>query len=135
MTHISKALRKQIQDRANDCCEYCRKPNKISTYSYHIDHIIPLKHQGTSDSDNLAWSCFDCNVSKGRDIASYDDNATDLIPLFNPRKQLWEDHFNIRDTGQIIPLSAIGRVTVRVLDINAIDRVNTRNRLMQLGLW
>jgi hypothetical protein len=40
-----------------------------------------------------------------------------LIPLFNPRVHAWNDHFALSDVT-IVGVTAIGRTTVRVLNMN-----------------
>lgn len=81
MSRIPDHQREQIRQRAAGRCEYCRKPDLVSTYGYHVDHIVPIAHGGNSDLTNLAWACFECNVSKGRDVASYDPETQVLTPL------------------------------------------------------
>jgi 5-methylcytosine-specific restriction endonuclease McrA len=70
MSVISKTVREQVRQRAGMRCEYCRKPEGVSQFAHTIDHIIAVKHEGTSEFDNLAWACFQCNSTKGSDIAS-----------------------------------------------------------------
>lgn len=127
MSLVSKELRTLVRTRANERCEYCHKPDNVSNYSHHIDHIIPLKHEGASTADNLAWACFQCNTTKSSDVASYENGV--LTPLFNPRTQKWDDHFEL-DGAVINGKTAIGRVTVRTLQINHPDQIETRQRLI-----
>jgi CRISPR/Cas system Type II protein with McrA/HNH and RuvC-like nuclease domain len=55
---------------------------------FHLEHIFPFSHDGTSDFDNLAWACSDCNQFKGTNVASIDFETGNLIALFNPRTQI-----------------------------------------------
>jgi hypothetical protein len=76
----------------------------------------------------------ECNRRKGSDFASFDP-VTDLItPLFNPRRQNWEEHFQLED-ARIIPFSAEGRVTVFVLRLNDPIRVRVRYALIKAGRY
>ena len=34
----------------------------------HTEHIIPKKHSGSDDIDNLAVECIDCNLRKGSNL-------------------------------------------------------------------
>jgi hypothetical protein len=95
-----------------------------------LDHIVPLMREGTDKLDNLAWACFECNVMKGTNVASYENHV--LTPLFNPRGDRRGDHFDMIN-GVITGKSAVGRVTVRVLDMNALERVEVRQRLTRAG--
>lgn len=134
MSRITPEIRALVRERAASRCEYCHKPDAFGTYGYHVDHIVPLVHGGTSDSDNLAWACFECNVAKGRDIASYDRLTGLLTPLFHPRHDHWQDHFEF-DGPTLIAKTAIGRVTISVLRLNHPDLIETRMLLMEAGRW
>jgi hypothetical protein len=135
MSRVSQAIRQQVSQRANQRCEYCRKPEGVSQYSHHVDHIIALRHGGTSSLDNLAWACFQCNSTKTTDIASYDSETKQLTPLYNPRNQEWDDHFVVR--GSVIEgKTPVGRVTtVRILQMNHPDQVETREHLIKAKRW
>ena len=43
MTYIPEALRRQVTERAGECCEYCLLPQEFSLYSHEVDHIIAEK--------------------------------------------------------------------------------------------
>jgi hypothetical protein len=103
-------------------------------FPHEPDHIIAVKHGGASALDNLAWACFDCNRFKGSDIASRDTVSGILAPLFHPRMHIWSEHFRIKD-GQIIPLTAIGRVTTFLLKFNLPQRIEVHNTLAQTGRY
>ena len=134
MTSIPANLRGQVRQRAGARCEYCLKPEIGSAYPHHIEHIIARKHSGSSDPDNLAWACFQCNVAKGSDVASYDAETRELTPLYNPRKQRWHDHFELIDAS-IEGKTATGRVTARLLQINQPEQTEIRRLLIAAGEW
>jgi 5-methylcytosine-specific restriction endonuclease McrA len=71
MTYISARLREQARERAGQRCEYCRQPEGYGARGHQIDHIIPQKHGGETQADNLAWSCFQYNIMKGSEVAAY----------------------------------------------------------------
>lgn len=131
---INAKIRQQVQDRAGKRCEYCTRIEYRIGFSFHVDHIIPPLHNGTNDLDNLAWSCFHCNVFKGQNIASYDIETRDLTPLFNPRKDKWTEHFS-KDELHINSKTPIGEVTVRVLQMNHPEQIEIRELLQKLNLW
>ncbi len=134
MTYIPDATRDAVRQRAYHRCEYCGLPEGYSFYRHQIDHIIPLKHRGDSDVVNLALACFDCNNAKSSDVASYDEDTNQLTPLYNPRTQIWAEHF-VMENGIIKGKTAIGRVTVLTLNMNSVDQIATRNDLNQAGVW
>ena len=135
MTRVSERVRELVRERAKGRCEYCGKPEGVNTFSHQVDHIIPEKHTGTSEFDNLAWSCLRCNSTKASEIASYDVLTKLLTPLFNPRTQNWSDHFEMNEEAQIIGKTAIGRVTVRTLQLNHSKQLKSRRDLIETGLW
>jgi hypothetical protein len=128
-------MREQVRHRANGRCEYCGKPEGVNTYSYQVDHIIPEKHTGTSDFSNLAWACLRCNGTKASEIASYDVLTKQLTPLYNPRNQNWHDPFEMDEEAQIVGKTPIGRVTVRILQLNHPKQIRIRRDLIEAGLW
>lgn len=134
MTYIPDALRQQVIERAQGCCEYCRIHQDDSLYSHEVDHIIPEKHRGMTHEANLCLACIDCNRAKGSDFASFDPDSDDVALLFNPRRQVWHDHFRL-DGAVIAPLTATGRVTVFVLKLNAPMRVQARQILIDEGCY
>lgn len=134
-TYIPIEHRRFVQQRAMGRCEYCRVFESDSFAVYTIDHIIAEKHGGQTHPNNLAYSCLICNQYKGTDVASYDPDTGQLTPLFNPRQEDWGNHFRIAATGQVIPLTAIGRVTTRLLQWNRPERIKERQLLIQEGLF
>jgi len=123
-TKIPDALRHAVMVRANECCEYCGKP-QVSFFPHEVDHVIAQKHRGKTTLDNLAFACFECNRYKGSDVGSYDPETDQLTPLFNPRRQKWNAHFRF-DNGFIIPLTPEGRVTINLLRLNDPSRLQER---------
>lgn len=134
MSRIPKHVREQVKGRAEQRCEYCCKPEGISPYPHHIDHIISRKHGGSSELDNLAWACFQCNTAKSSDIASYDATTCAITPLYHPRQQKWNDHFEF-DGAIIVGKTPFGRATIQALKMNEPEEVDFRASLMRAGLW
>ncbi|HHP7231718.1 MAG TPA: HNH endonuclease [Xenococcaceae cyanobacterium] len=132
-SYIPTAIRRVVRERANYCCEYCLVPEAFTFASHEIDHIIARKHGGKTTAENLALSCTICNQHKGSDLASIDPETNELTPLYNPRKYNWQEHFKIQD-NQIIPLTAEGRVKVRLLQFNLQERIEERKLLIEAGI-
>ena len=137
MTYISAALRREVIQRAHNCCEYCRVSEEDRLWSYEVDHIIAEKHGGPTTPDNLSWSCYLCNGYKGSDIGSIDwEGSGKLTPLFNPRQQIREEHFQLdTEQGYLHPLTAEGRVTIFLLRLNSDDHVKSRLLLIEAGRY
>lgn len=125
---VSDRLRAQVARRARYRCEYCGLPERFAGHRHEVDHVVPRQHGGVTDLANLAFACLRCNRCKGPNVGSYDDENGDLVPLFHPRSQTWSDHFR-RSGSLIVPLTAVGRVTVRVLHLNSVERLAERGLL------
>jgi hypothetical protein len=124
---MDAATRNLVRRRAGDRCEYCRLHQDQSPLaSLQLEHIRPRKHNGTDDLDNLALACIDCNLHKGTNVAGYDSQTGTLTELFNPRRQVWSEHFEWRGL-EIRGLTAVGRTTVAMLDLNGQDRLELRS--------
>lgn len=68
---------------------------------------------------NLALACRSCNLRKGAGRRARDPEAGQVVPLFNPRKDAWDEHFQISlETFEMEGLTAIGRATARRLGMN-----------------
>lgn len=132
-TYIAPDLRKLVYERADARCEYCLLPEVAVFAPHELDHIIARKHGGQSTAANLALSCSLCNRYKGSDLTSIDPKTGEIAPLFHPRQQNWSNHFRL-EKAHIVPLTATGRVTVRLLQLNKSDRVAERELLVKAGL-
>ena len=108
-------------------------PQHLDETTFEIDHILAKKHHGLTVANNLALSCFQCNSSKGSDIASRDEVTRKLTPLFNPRRHKWERHFRW-EGPYLVGRTLIGRVTVDVLKVNSALRVELREQLLKEGV-
>lgn len=129
MTYVPASLRELVINRAGNRCEYCRYPQHTTLFAFEMEHIIAEKHGGQTNAENLALACPYCNRAKGTDLASLDPETGNLTPLFNPRTQVWSEHFML-DGASVVPLSAVGRVTVAILQMNAAGRVAERTELI-----
>ena len=134
MTYIPDVLRNLVYERASGRCEYCLLHERYTIKRHEVDHIYAEKHGGKTVEDNLGLSCFDCNRHKGSDLASLDPVNNEIVPLFHPRKDLWEAHFKL-DGAFIQPLTPQGRVTVRLLQMNSADRIDERALLITIGRY
>lgn len=130
-TYIPVRFRKLVYESASGGCEYCLMPEQLSLISFAIDHIIAEKHGGQTQSDNLALSCPLCNRYKGSDIASLDPQTGHLCALYNPRLDIWIEHFVFSSSALFSLLSAKGRVTSKILKLNQTERIVERRLLLE----
>jgi hypothetical protein len=109
-------------------------PQEHDPRPFHLDHIRPHKHHGTTSLENLSLSCAACSLFKGSNPAGYDPDTDTLCPLYNPRSQSWNDHFQW-DQAELKGLTPVGRTTIEVLRINEPLRIQHRKLLMELGVF
>lgn len=133
--YIADALAKLVSSRAGNRCEYCRILIEDTYFGGEIDHIRSLKHNGTSDPENLALACQPCNRNKGSDLGSISDSSGELVRFFNPRIDEWEEHLRVTRGGHIEALTDIGEVTARLFGFNGPERVLERRHLIELGRY
>jgi hypothetical protein len=131
---FSTALKKYIASRADYRCEYCKKPDIIANFSFHIEHIISHQHGGQNHISNLAYACSWCNWKKGPNIATILNDKGILLPLFHPRNDAWLDHFMITD-GIITGKTDIATGTIRLLDMNTPELIMERVELTAAGYF
>ena len=116
-----------MRKRAGNRCEYCQLHQDDSPLAtLHVEHITPIVHGGTDDLENLALACIDCNLRKGTNLAGVDPETSLITNLFHPRREVWDEHF-LWQGNQIVGRSAIGRTTVRVLQMNSEDQLALRS--------
>jgi hypothetical protein len=84
--------------------------------------------------DNLAYACGLCNRHKGADVASIDRHSGGIVRLFHPRNDRWADHFQLN--GSLLePWTEIAAATIRLLRLNAPERIAERRELQDLGYY
>ncbi|MES2518193.1 MAG: HNH endonuclease signature motif containing protein [Bacteroidota bacterium] len=133
-TYISRATRKLVMSRAGHRCEYCRVLEYLSSFDYHIDHIIGVQHGGSNSLNNLAYVCSPCNWKKGPNISTILQLEGPLIPLFNPRTQDWFEHFEVQK-GTLVGKSSIGEATIKLLELNQDNKIEERFEMILAGFY
>ncbi len=132
---VTTNQRQFIANRAKGRCEYCKSPADFASQSFSVEHIIPVSRGGKTVLDNLALACPGCNGHKYTRIEAPDPVDGKAVPLFNPRKQRWRDHFRWSDDFiRIVGLTPTGRATVSALQMNRPGVVNMRRALFAIGL-
>lgn len=130
---LHKKDRLFVLTRANYRCEYCCT-SEIYLEPLTIDHVIPIAHEGEHHTDNLAAACGRCNLNKHARTHAIDPITQDLVALFNPRIQKWDDYFIWNETGtHILGITQVGRATVETLQLNRSHLVNLRRLLVSIG--
>lgn len=115
-----------VRENAGHRCEYCQLHQDDSPLAtLHIEHVVPKKHGGSDEIDNLALACIDCNLHKGTNLTGIDPETEEITQLFHPRRQRWGEHFEWAGSN-LVGRTAVGRTTIRVLDMNSDDRLALR---------
>ena len=114
--YIPKAIRQQVTQDARHRCGYCLTPVKFTAKQLHIEHIIPIAAGDNSTIENLWLACDLYNSYKGIKTYAIDPITNTILPLFNPRKQEWSQHFAWSKDGlRVLGTTTTGRATVRAL--------------------
>ena len=127
-------MRTQVTERTFHSCEYGLIHVDYTTLIHEIVHVIAEKHGGATILDNLAHACAQCNRNKGGDIASVDPDTKQPQFVYNPRQQLWEEHFQL-DGPLTVPRTSVGRASVRLFQVNQIDRLLLRKELIVIDRY
>ncbi len=131
--HIPATLVRAVIDRAGNLCEYCQLPQATQEATFHVDHILPRVQEGPTTLENLALACVTCSLKKSARTHAIDPQSNVEVRLFNPREDVWADHFAFGDAGRIVARTEIGRATVDLLAINRPAIVMIRIELEILG--
>lgn len=129
-----RKLKELVKKRAKGLCEYCKSPSNISSHSFAMEHIIPEVKGGATTEDNLAFSCQGCNNRKYDKTSALDPKTQEIVNLFHPRLQEWEDNFVwSEDLLKILGETASGRATIERLQMNREELQNLRDMLRKVG--
>ena len=127
------ATREWVCRRADDRCEYCHIPQKATPLiPFHVEHIVARQHEGGDHADNLALACDRCNAYKGPNLTTIAPDTGTIIPIFNPRNDAWDEHFQF-EGANIVCLTQVGQATIRLLNMNAPRRVQLREIWLREG--
>ncbi len=125
-----------VARRAGHRCEYCRAPQVVFNSTFEIEHIQPVSLGGTDDLTNLALACRGCNGHKSAATVGTDPMSGLSVPLFNPRVDVWNQHFQYdADAGTIDGITPTGRATVARLGMNDPVQLTARGFWVALGLF
>jgi hypothetical protein len=135
MTYLSPELEERVRAAAQHRCGYCLSPQQLVMARLEIEHIIPLAQGGTSEESNLWLACPLCNRYKSDRTTAIDPQTGRATPLFNPRTQIWSEHFRWSEDGlRVLGLTAIGRATVATLHLaDDVDALVVRSFLVAAG--
>lgn len=133
-SYIPQALRQRVAAQARNRCGYCLTSEAIVGTPMQIDHIIPESLGGPTEEHNLWLACALCNIHKSDRIAALDTLTGEPVRLFDPRHQVWRDHFVWTPEGdRISGITPTGRATVLALHLNRPSLVIARQAWVSVG--
>ena len=116
---LTNRIKQRVRQRAKFLCEYCHTSERWQYVPFTVDHVLPIAKGGETGLGNLALACFHCNRRKSDLVTAVDPQTDEVVPLFNPRQDKWNEHFIWSEDGlMIVPLTAVGRATVTQLALN-----------------
>ena len=133
-TYIPQSLRQLVETRAHGKYEYCLIHKDEVIIPHEPDHIIAEQHGGKTSLENLALACLHCNRNKGPNLTSIDPETRQIVAIYNPRNQRWDEHFYL-DGALIEAFSSTGRATANLLKLNIPERINIRQALLDMQLY
>lgn len=94
--------------------------------AFSVEHLIPQKvARGRAlDYDNLLYACISCNSLK-----------RDLWPILDPCAHAYGAHLKVNDDGTTGALTVRGSILLDTFHLNDPQRVEYRNRTLQLFRW
>lgn len=99
-----------------------------------MEHIVAEALGGPTEEENLWLACSLCNQHKGCRVAGRDPVTGESVPLFNPRRQVWGEHFAWTTDGtRVMGLTPTGRATVVGLNLNRHALVRSRRVWVRAG--
>jgi HNH endonuclease len=134
-SYIPVQLQRQVREDAGHRCGYCLSSETVTGIPLEIEHLIPESLGGPTERENLWLACHRCNKFKGNRTEATDPMTKEVVPLFNPRVQLWHEHFQWSVDGTLVlGLTPSGRATVETLQMNNVYAVEAR-RFWSFAGW
>lgn len=133
-TYLPDDVRSRIHEADRDRCRYCLTCEANSGTPLTYDHITPRSRGGSTSFENVCRACRTCNEFKADAANAVDPVTGEVVPLFNPRTQRWDDHFGwSADATRVEGSTPIGRATVIALRMNHPTIVAARARWARIG--
>ena len=118
-------LRRYLIDEQQYLCCYCCR--RIDESKCHNEHICPRNSESkrnSMDYHNLVASCDEANTC-GRKKA----DEFDLAQFVSPTEENCESHFIFKYNGKIEGITASGKYTIELLNLNHYELVRARKAL------
>lgn len=131
--YIPVEVERRVRATARNRCGYCLSPQYLVMARLEIEHIVPLSKGGSNDESNLWLACPICNRHKSDKTTAIDPETGKTVTLFNPRIQIWFEHFQWTDDGiRIVGKTPTGRAIAK-LSIEGGRQVNQELEIILMG--
>ena len=125
-----QALLARLRNIANNRCGYCLSPQHLVLGPLEVDHLIPSSLGGSDNESNSWLACRMCNNFKAAQISALDPQTNQIVKLYDPRRQVWGEHFDWTSDGKRIQgLPA----TVLALQLNHFIALTVRENWIAVG--
>ncbi len=133
--YIPVEIERRVRHAARNRCGYCLSPQHLVMARLEIEHIIPISKGGSNDESNLWLACPLCNRYKSDKTTAVDPESGETVKLFNPRTQVWSEHFQWTEDGlRIVGRTPTGRATVSALHLSEDpDAIEVRSYWVMAG--
>lgn len=111
-----------VRQRANFQCEYCHVTEIDCGGVLTVDHFIPISKGGTDAPSNLIYACPRCNLYKH----NYYPLKINDLSVFNPRVEVYQEHFMLLENGTLHPLSITADFSIKLLRLNRVPLIAYR---------
>ena len=91
-----------LAESAGHRCENYRAPEAIFNLPFEVEHIVPTSRGGPDDESNQAIACPACNLYKSDQQRGMDQATRELVRLFHPRLDRWDEHFRVESEDGVI---------------------------------
>lgn len=98
-TYLSSDLQKRLEEADDHRCVYCRTSEVNTGQPMTVDHILPRSQGGVTMYENLCFACRRCNEFKAGQTTAEDPLSGEIVPLFHPRRDSWDEHFMWDESG------------------------------------
>lgn len=126
-------LIRQVRRRAGDVCEYCRLPQASQEARFTLTMCCHGRSTGQRNWKTSLWRVFTCSLRKSARTSAVDLKTGSIAALFNPRTEVWSDHFAFTSTWRIRGRKPTGRATIEALGMNRTAIVLIRRELVLLN--
>lgn len=96
--------------------------------------VLSIARGGQTVEQNLWLACSTCNDTKNDRIEATDLYTNMVVPLFNPRVEVWSEHFVWVENGVImLGRTSTGRATIEALNLNRSLLIKARKKWVEVG--